>query len=543
LAEFWPLLAIPVLALAAGAIVLAAIRPAMALPLLVMGIAVHNLLLAVLLAVGTPVAVVRFAQAWKDVIAVVLVLHLARRALAVVRREGLGGTFATWWTRSVSLRAIDGALAGFTILLCLYLILPSGILSGGEAPTLAQRVLSFRMLALLPLTYASSRFLMPGETNLRTWAIAIGGTAAVVALVGLAELFFMPTSHWLKIGIQQFTALQGYAYGGPRGLPENFFQGTSAGLLRRMVSTYLSPLGIAYTGLLVVPLLAAASRYWSRASSWWWLCYYLVAASVALSVTRLALLVLVGEAVLMVMFWPRRRMVLAAGVTTGMVAVALLVYPLFGPLVHFDLTDARRPVGLVAMETLLRPDLTTPGSSSESPAVEAPSQAELVERMMDASESSVSGHIGALARGIPLVLEHPWGLGLGASVYRMGQGTGPEESAILGIAGEMGIPALGLFAVAYASLVLVGVRLLRSPVGGRGLVPGAVIGIGGVALLPVMLTSAIWGDLSVTYVFWSAAGLAVAAWDTAQTPSKAALVDPPGDAAREAGTASATASG
>jgi hypothetical protein len=198
------------------------------------------------------------------------------------------------------------------------------------------------------------------------------------------------------------------------------------------------------------------------------------------------------------------------------VAAAFLIYPLFGPMIHFDLTDARRPVGLVAIERLLAAGdkTSTPPSEPAHPAEQPPPDPptpDILERMVDPTESSIAGHIGALVRGLPLVLDHPLGLGLGASTYRMGTGVGPEESAILGIAGEIGLLALALFAVAYTSLVLLGARLLRSPTEHAAAVAGAVLGIGGVALLPVMLTSAIWGDLSVTYVFWSAAGLAAAA--------------------------------
>ncbi|HYO42543.1 MAG TPA: hypothetical protein VES19_05025 [Candidatus Limnocylindrales bacterium] len=513
--QTWVVAAIPTLIAVGGAILLAALRPVMAMPLLIIGIAAHNLVLALLLAAGTPEPVVRVVQAWKDVIAVILVLHLLRRGWAALAAGGPRGLLRRWSDQPALVRTADLAIGGFALLLFVYLILPAGLLSVEPPPTLQQRILGFRMLALLPLIYASSRLLMPSSA-IRLWAIAVGGTAVVVAMLGIVELFFLPTSGWLNLGIHEFTALQGFSYRGPGGLPENFFQSTTAGLgLRRMVSTYLSPLGIAYTGLLVVPMLVASALAWPKAARRWWLAFLVVGISLALSVTRLALLILVAEAALLFLVWPSRRLAVASGAATLLVVFALLIYPMLGPLVDFNLKDVRRPIGLVALEGVFLPsDVAVPPGGTRPPATPpptTPAPAELVERMVDPAEPSIAGHLGALARGIPIVLRNPLGIGLGASVYRLGTGTGPEESALLGIAGEMGLPALALFCVAYGSLVLAGLRSLRRRPG-PGMVPAAVIGVGGIGLLPIMLTSAIWGNLSVTYVFWSAAGLAVAAW-------------------------------
>src|SRR5205823_513381 len=74
-------------------------------------------------------------------------------------------------------------------------------------------------------------------------------------LFGIIELWFVPTVTWLSWGVTLLSGWLHYAYNGPQHFPDYFFQTTSNGLfLRRMVSTYVSPLGIAYTGLLIVPL-------------------------------------------------------------------------------------------------------------------------------------------------------------------------------------------------------------------------------------------------------------------------------------------------
>src|SRR5207302_978927 len=84
-------------------------------------------------------------------------------------------------------------------------------------------------------------------------------------------------------------------------------------LLLRMVSTYVSPLGIAYAGLVVVPLAVAlilalkqARKRWLAAAS-----TILLLAGILFSLTRLALLMTVAE-FLMLAVLTRRRWVLYA---------------------------------------------------------------------------------------------------------------------------------------------------------------------------------------------------------------------------------------
>src|SRR5262249_29032092 len=144
---------------------------------------------------------------------------------------------------------LDWVAIAFTALLAVYVVLPANWL-GGETHLL-QRLIAFRIDVLLPLLYFLGRVLArPAEGDLALSAWLIVGAAAVVGAFGLYELWFVPTVRWLDWGVNLYSSWLGFKYKGPAGLPENFFQSLPDGLLlRRMVSTYISPLGIAYTGL------------------------------------------------------------------------------------------------------------------------------------------------------------------------------------------------------------------------------------------------------------------------------------------------------
>src|SRR5262249_31217125 len=144
------------------------------------------------------------------------------------------------------------------------------------------------------------------DEDLGTVSWLIVSAAAVVGAFGLYELWFVPTARWLDWGVNLYSSWLGFTYHGPAGLPEDFFQSLPDGLLlRRMVSTYISPLGIAYTGVLVLPLAAmlihrAKNRAVMAAAV---VGGALFLAGVLFAVTRLAELSLAGEAVLLAIVW------------------------------------------------------------------------------------------------------------------------------------------------------------------------------------------------------------------------------------------------
>ena len=443
--------------------------------------AFHSFVLMVMLRLGTPYVLVRAVQGWKEII----VALLTAIALTRIWRDQKSG-------RVGSLLLADWFAIGFAVIATVYFLMPESILHSGT--NLTQRLVGFRVAAFIPLMYFLARRLDPAtESELRRVLWLCLGAGAVVSLFGVFELFFVPTRTWLDWGVNLYTHFLGFSYNGPGGLPPNFFVTLPDGtLLRRVVSTYISPLGGAYTGLLLFPLgvvLIDRQRSGSRAK---WLAgaaLTLVVIAVMFAVTRLALFALVGEAALLSLLL--RRAWIATLVPVVIAASILMLYPYasLGPAVDRNLVEVKRTHWTWAIS---------------------------------GNDSSANEHYGFLVADIKFDLQHPLGLGTGASVTRYGQLVGTGESAVLGMFGDLGIVGGALYVAFYLLALWNGWRSYRSaPADSLAVALPLTALVGGLALLPVTVTSDLWGDLSVTFLFWWAAG--ASATLAAQRPATAAV--------------------
>jgi hypothetical protein len=467
-------LAVAALAVVAGAAWSTWRRPFVGLGVLVAGMAFHNFLVMVLVKLGASYLLIRIVQGWKEGILLLLVLIAGLRLYAAYREGRLGRPIA-----------LDWVAAAYLAVMVLYLLLPSGLLHGYA--NFQQRLGAFRLAAYLPVLYGLGRTLRkPADSEIKTVLWLVVGAAAVVGVFGLYELWFVPTRTWLDWGVNDFSAWLGFRYNGPGHMPENFFQTLPSGLyLRRMASTYLSPLGIAYTGLLVFPMavvLLDRQQPRSRLASVAGIALVLVVAGVLFSITRLALFMLAGEAVLLALIMRRRWVVIMAPVLVAAVVAVLAIYPQVGP----------------AVDNKLVPGGPDRGS------------------LLTVGDPSLGEHIKTLEADLNVAAHHPLGEGLGSAgsvANRFGNNAGsnpdyaPGESALLttfvdtGLLGGLAYFLFYMFGLAQSARGLWNVR-------SRGLesaLPMAAA-VGGLALLPVMLTSDVWGDLSVLFLFWWAVG-------------------------------------
>ena len=481
------------LALAAllGALVLLGLvvtwrRPFLGLAVLVTGMAAHNVAIMALIRLHTPAPLIRGVQAWKEVVLALLVLIV----IIQIRKRWNEG----WRPRLI---ALDWIMVAFSALIVGYATLQLA-LAAGDA-TLAQRLISVRLSLLPPLLYALGRWCLPRtERHLQATGLAIVGSAAIVGVVGLWELWFVPTVQWLDWGAVGFSEWLGYRYRGPAGLPPNFFQGLADGLLlRRMVSTYISPLGIAYTGLLVIPLAAGVAYARETYVPRWlgWVLLSLVTTAVLFSVTRLALLCMAAEFVFLAFLFRGRRAIIGSVVALVAVAAVLYGYPKIGPLLTYDLTEYSSPTAFLRSGTASSLD---PGDREGG---------ELIEEALSAQDDSVRGHVRALVAGVAYMVEHPLGTGPGSAVPRYGETDGPGESALLRIGGEVGLPGALLYLAMYAGALFVAWRAFVLASAGWLRSFSLVALVGGLALIPIMLTSDVWGNFSVTFLLWWCVGL------------------------------------
>ena len=456
--------AILLLGLVAASLWLIWRRPFIGIGVLVAGMAFHSFALMWLLHLGTPHLLVRAFQAWKEIVLLVLTVVAVSRIWQSRHNARFGRLIVTDWI------AIALALVAIA-----YFLVPASVFHSGVNQS--QRLVGFRIVFLIPLVYFLGRTVGAGSDRERLAVVWLGlGAAAVATVFGIYELFFIPTRVWLDWGVNQYTSFLGFTYHGPAGLPENFFLTLSNGtLVRRMVSTYISPLGIAYTSLVLFPLAVAVMdrRVTQKTARWIAMLTTLLILGVVLSITRLALLALVGEAVLL---WIVLRQAWIAGLVPVLVVAALLAvfpYTTIAPAVDRNLGSVHR-LGLQWGFT---------------------------------NDSSTREHYGYLVQDLRFDLEHPLGLGVGASSARYGTLVGTGESAVLGMFGDMGLLGGGLYLSLYLLAIWLGWRTLRmTRKASLEEVMPLIAFVGGLGLLPITMTSDVWGDLSVTFLFWWAAG-------------------------------------
>ena len=440
-------------------------RPFVGLGLLVAGLAFHNFVLMALIGLGTPTFVVHAVQGWKEAILALLAVVALARLRELRRGNAIGPLIATDW--------IAGA---FAVVCIVYFLIPPGLL--GSAASFSQRLVGLRTLVVIPLLYFLGRSLMAADDRERLLVACLAlGAAAVVTLFGIIEVFAVPTRVWLDWGVNQYSSFLGFTYGGPQGLPENFFITLGHDrYVRRMVSTYVSPLGIAYTGLVVFPLaIAAIDCYVSeKAARWLAAGTALLILGVAMSITRLAVIAMVGEALILALLL-RRSWVLALP-----------------------------PVLVVATIVTLVP------SAAIAPTVDSSLNPAGGSRHVQTTDTSTAEHQDYFIGDVLVDLQHPLGLGTGASTIRFGkQQVSTGESAVLGMFGDLGVAGGLLYLALFCLTIWQGFKALSLSRAGtlEGMLPMVAL-VGGLALIPISLTSDVWGDLSVTFPFWWSAGAA-----------------------------------
>jgi hypothetical protein len=428
------------------------LRPVWALHVLIVGLALHNLVVSLLWRAGVRGGALTVLSAWKDV------LLVAALVLAVVARRRL----------PVDRTAADWLALAFGAFVVVYGLLPQSLLAGGATH---RGVLYAARHDLLPVgAYFLGRSLDLTAAERSRLCRTVAATAAVVAAFGLVDVYVVPLSWW-RHSAGWFDHQLGLDYGpGLSHLPQNFVYNVGGNVIyRRLTSTFLSPLATAY--LLVVALFAVPlrRRFGIPAA-------LLLFAAVLWTHTRAALVALVaGLLVLSVARRALRPLVLAAAVVVLSLGF-VKGYEHFAPRAHFTAAEQK------AQERNARQH---PGVSNDPTA---------------ANESSTSEHLASLRDGARAVGRHPWGYGLGNSgvtaarthvAIKAGESTYTELGVETGLAG-------GLVFVAW-SLVLLRATLRRA----------AWLGAAFAAVLVLGLQTDVIGIPWIAVVVWALAGDAV----------------------------------
>ena len=375
-----------------------------ALIVLVVGLAVHNLAMALLWQAGLRGGALDVAAAWKE--AVLVVAFVASVA-------AVGAMPRLLWADRLAL--------AYGALVVLYWVVPQSWLDGGATPKGELYALRHH---LLPLgAYALGRLVTLDRAWWRRIGLTIVGVGCGLAAWGLVDVYLVPLQSWRDSGVPDWFHDQlGLTYRCLSYLPENWILNTDEeSPVRRLVSTFLSPLATAYA-LVVTCLLVAAvrPRRWTLAAG------TLAYAGLLWTHTRAAFIAL--PAGLLVLAALRRSPPLA-GLAAGSVVASVVfvaLFPTIGPQTSYTASEL----------LCLRENAAVEGAASDDP--------------FSAGESSTSSHLTALRDGIRTVARHPWGYGLGNS------GVSASRTGVEVKAGESSYTELGVDAGVLGLAALVG---------------------------------------------------------------------------------------
>jgi hypothetical protein len=424
-------------------------RPVWALHVLIVGLALHNLVMSQLWRAGVRGTALTVVAAWKDVLLLV--------ALVLVWRAG-------GWRRPLILSDWLALLFGAFVLV--YGLLPQSLLDGGATH---RGVLYAARHDLLPVgAYFLGRGLALTERERGAVCRTVLLTAGGVALYGLLDVYLVPLSWWRHSGAEGWFKDQlGLRYQGLSGLPENFVYNAGGGdVFRRLTSTFLSPLATAYM-LVVALFFIPLRRRWGLALA------LLIFAGLLWTHTRAAVIALAfGLLVLAVVRRRARPAVLAIAVL--LIGFAFVKgYTHFAPRTHFTTVEQRYQEHHAATNGTGSNDATS------------------------ASDASISEHASSLRDGARTVWHHAWGFGLGnagVTAARTHVKVEAGESTYTELGVELGI--LGALAFAAWSLVLL--RAALSSV--------AWVGAAFAAVLLLGLQTDIIGVPWIAVIVWVLAG-------------------------------------
>jgi O-antigen ligase/polysaccharide polymerase Wzy-like membrane protein len=428
-------------------------RPVWALYALVVGLALHNFVMAMLWRAGVRGTALTAISAWKEA------LLLAALVLVVAERRALP------FSRSFLPDLLALAFAAFVVV---YAVIPQSILDGGA--THKGIAYALRHDLLIVGAYFLGRGLsLTDEERARLCRVVLA-TAAFVAVSGLIDVYAVSLAWW-RLSAGWFEHQLGLDYGpGLSHLPENFVYNAGENVVfRRLTSTFLSPLATAYL-LVVAMFFIPLRRRWGLALG------ALLFAAILWTHTRAAVIALAAGLVVLAVV--RRRVQLVGwAVVVVVVAFAFVKgYDHFAPRTHF--TAAEKAV--------------QERNGSKSPTVS--------HDPTSVGESSTSEHLASLRDGTETVLKHPWGFGLGNS------GVTALRTKVRIKAGESTYTELGVETGLVGALVFIGwcFALLR---GTLRRVPW--LGAAFAAVLVLGLQTDVIGVPWIAVVLWAAVGDAV----------------------------------
>jgi hypothetical protein len=424
----------------------------------VVGLALHNFAMAELYAAGLHGAALELVSSWKEALLALGLVLVARE------RRSLG----------FHPRPVDWLALGYGAVVVVYGLLPQHWLGGGA--THRGVVLGEREDLLPVACYFFGRGLALSGAELRRVGATILATASGEALFGLIDIYAIPLSWWRSSGAPGWFSHQlGFQYTGLSKLPENFVYNTGNGHpLRRLVSTFLSPLASSY--MFVAALLLASVWRLARAASLrlWLPVVMLLAAGLLWTHSRSSYIALtLGLVVIAWLRPPWRRPLLVGALATLVVGFAFVkLYPRIAPVGSYTAAE-------------LAQQNANAHKKGAPPAVSG------------ISDASIESHWQSLRAGIEQVFDHPQGFGpgnAGSTAARTHVEIRAGESSYTQLGVDAGLGG-GLLFVAWSLALLLG--LFRA---------NAWLAAAMAAMLALGLQTDIIGVPWLVYVLWTLSG-------------------------------------
>ncbi len=376
-------------------------------PVFVVGLALHNLVMSLIYGAGLRGHALTAVAAWKELL---LGGALAWFAACAARQRRL----------PFRPRAVDALAIAFAAVVVLYALVPQSFLGGSAGHSAV--AYGVRHHLMFVGAYFLGRCLGPLPARVGWWFL---GVAAAAGIFGLVEEYAVSLDWWRGSGAKGWFSDQlGFAYQGLSGLPENFVYNLGNDrIVRRLVSSFLSPLSTAYM-LLVALLLAAA---WRRRRA----IPLAAVAFVALLFTysRSTWIALVAGLVVLAVAQRRLWPLLAAALAVGVFAGFAASFPHVAPEAHFTPSELR-----------FQHDRGRGRPTEQS----------------FANDASTRSHWRNLVDGVERVARHPQGFGVGNSgstASRFGIEIKAGESTYAELGVDTGFLGLALFLAFSAALL------------------------------------------------------------------------------------------
>jgi O-Antigen ligase len=459
--------------LALGLLALAVRRPDRALLVLVAVLPFQGFLLAKLWSFGVPTSIVYHMGAWKEVLALGVIIAGARSFLAEGRRAD----------------ALDRVALLFVAFIALYALLQPELVPSSPHATSA-RLLDFQELAGMPLVLLGARHAPLGPRFAQRACRVVFGAGTIVAAIGVYEAIFSSSWNHFVVHTIGYTRYEGAVLHNYPANPNDIrIYGMVGGAkIVRIGSVFVDELTLAW--YLVLPFAIGFERMVRREGS------------------RLTLLatVAIGAGLLLT----QTRSALIAALIVVLIALQRTV---------------GRPRHWRSRVAILLAGLAVVGV----PAALASGLGARVADTDTAADNSSAGHVSGITKGLDTVVAHPLGRGLGTSAGA-GQRLGltklvVPENNYLEIGDEVGVLPM----LVFIALTIVLLFKLRAAAREFPDVLITAVWAAGAGLAVAALTLQTWLNFSPTWTYWGMAGamLGVARLRAASAERQATSVQRP----------------